>query len=103
VDGSQATLLGKFTYSQAWLEVHPHGPGQVQRFTFPTVVDNASGHGGGDEGVMRAFVSALSGQTPPQTSATDALESHLLGFAAEAARLGEVSVDMHKFSEAFRV
>jgi len=103
VDGSQATLLGKFTYSQAWLEIHPHGPGRVQRFTFPTVVDNASGHGGGDEGVMRAFVAALRGRSAPLTSAKDALESHLLGFAAEAARLGEVIVDMRKFSDAFRV
>jgi predicted dehydrogenase len=103
VDGSQATLLGKFTYSQAWLEIHPHGPGKVQRYTFPTVVDNASGHGGGDEGIMRAFVMALRGQNPPLTQAGDALESHLLGFAAEAARLGEVAVDMEKFSEVFKI
>ena len=102
VDGSQATLLGKFSYSQAWLEIHPHGPGEIQRFTFPTVVDNTSGHGGGDAGVMAAFVDALRGQSPPLTRAEDALESHLLGFAAEAARLGEVAVDMRKFSAAFK-
>jgi predicted dehydrogenase len=103
VDGSQATLLGKFTYSQAWLEVHPHGPGKVERFSFATVVDNASGHGGGDTGVMRAFVHALRGEQPPLTSAQDAAESHLLGFAAEAARLGEVSVDMDQFREKIKI
>ena len=97
VDGSRATLLGKFSYSQAWLEVHPHGPGSVERFTFPTLVDTGAGHGGGDEGVMRAFVMALRGTRPPLSGAQDALESHLLGFAAEAARLGDKSVDLEVF------
>ncbi|HOE70817.1 MAG TPA: Gfo/Idh/MocA family oxidoreductase [Brevefilum sp.] len=97
VDGSRATLLGKFTYGQAWLEIHPHGLGETQRFSFPTTVDSASGHGGGDTGIMRAFVQALRGQSPPLTSAYDALESHLLGFAAEASRLGEVAVDLRSF------
>jgi predicted dehydrogenase len=101
IDGAQATLLGKFSYSQAWLEVHPHGPGKVERFTFPTVVDNTSGHGGGDAGVMRAFVQALRGQHAPLTHAEDALESHILGFTAEAARLGEVSVVLEKVKQGF--
>ena len=97
IDGSRATLLGKFSYSQAWLEVHLHGPGQIERFRFATVVDNGAGHGGGDEGVMRAFVQALRGTSPPLTDAQDALESHLLGFAAEAARLGNKTVDLEHF------
>jgi predicted dehydrogenase len=99
VDGSKATLLGKLTYAQAWLEIHPHGPGKIQRFTFPTTVESASGHGGGDAGLMRAFVQALRGQMPPLTSANDALESHLLGFAAETARLGEAGIDLQNFRE----
>ena len=99
VDGSRATLLGKFGYSQAWLEVHPHGPGPVERCTFPTVVDNGSGHGGGDEGVMRAFVQTLRGTNPPLTDAQDALESHLLAFAAEAARLSNKTVDLADFRQ----
>jgi predicted dehydrogenase len=99
VDGSHATLLGKFGHSQAWIEVHPHGPGPVERCTFPTVVDNGSGHGGGDEGVMRAFVQALRGTKPPLTDAQDALESHFLAFAAEAARLAGVSIDMADFRQ----
>jgi len=102
VDGSRATLLGKFGYSQAWIEVHPHGPGPVERCTFPTVVDNGSGHGGGDEGVMRAFVQALRGTKPPLINAQDALESHFLAFAAEAARLGGQSVAMVNFRRAMQ-
>ncbi len=95
VDGSKATLLGKFAYSQAWLEVHPHFPAAgVVRFTFPTEVDQASGHGGGDAGLMRRFVKALHGEQPPLTSASDALESHLMAFAAEEARLDQKTINM---------
>ena len=99
VDGSRATLLGKFSYSEAWLEVHPHGMGEVQRFTFPAEVDQDSGHGGGDAGLMEQFVKAMNGKQAPLTSPRDALESHLMGFAAEAARLGPITVDMDAFRE----
>ena len=100
VDGSQATLLGKFTHSQAWLEVHPHGVGKVRRFTFPTVVDRASGHGGGDDGIMHAFMGTLRGQTAPLTSVRDTLESHLLAFAAEDARVTGKTVDLQAYRKA---
>ena len=47
-----------------------------------------SGHGGGDEGVMQAFVTALLDNNPKYilSGATQTLESHLMVFAAEAAR-----------------
>ena len=99
VDGSQATLLGKFTYSEAWLEIHPHTPAPIQRFTFPTEVDQTAGHGGGDAGLMRRFVEAMRGEHIPLTSARDALESHLMAFAAEEARLGNKTVDMEAYRE----
>jgi len=98
VDGSLATLLGKFAYSQAWLEIHPHIPGaRVERFTFPTEVDQTSGHGGGDAGLMQRFVGAMRGEQAPLTSARDALESHLMAFAAEEARLQHKTVDMNGY------
>jgi len=99
VDGSQATLLGKFTYSEAWLDIHPHTPAPIQRFTFPTEVDQTAGHGGGDAGLMRRFVEAMRGEHIPLTSARDALESHLMAFAAEEARLGNKTVDMEAYRE----
>ena len=98
VDGSLATLLGKFAYSQAWLEIHPHFPGaDVERFTFSTEVDQTSGHGGGDAGLMRRFVGAMRGEQAPLTSARDALESHLMAFAAEEARLGRETLDLDAY------
>ena len=97
VDGSHATLLGKFTYSEAWLEIHPHTPAPIQRFTFPTEVDQTAGHGGGDAGLMQRFVEGINGEQIPLTSARDALESHLMAFAAEEARLENKTVDMEAY------
>ena len=97
VDGSHATLLGKFSYSQAWLEVHDHLPGPVIRYSFPSEVDQTAGHGGGDAGLMQRFVAAMRGQKPPLTSARDSLESHLMAFAAEQSRLKHETVKMGDF------
>jgi len=97
IDGSQATLLGKFTYSQAWLEVHDHTPAPLERYTFPSEVDQTAGHGGGDAGLMRQFVKVLRGEKPPLTSARDSLESHLMAFAADTSRLNNSVVDMKVF------
>jgi len=53
------------------------------------------GHGGGDTGVMNAFVATMRnpGQVP-LTSARASLESHLMAFAAERARLEGKVVEM---------
>jgi len=99
VDGSRATLLGKLSYSHAWLEIHNHLDGSVERMTFPTEVDRVGGHGGGDVGLMRSFVSAMHGQQPPLTGARDSLESHLMAFAAEKSRLSNKTVDMQSFRD----
>jgi predicted dehydrogenase len=47
-----------------------------------------SGHGGGDENIMRAFVQALLENNPEHilSGASQTLESHLMVFAAEKAR-----------------
>jgi len=53
------------------------------------IADSASGHGGGDYGLVRDWVQAVS-QHNPSMLATDigtAMESHLIGFRAEESRL----------------
>ena len=49
---------------------------------------NASGHGGGDHGLMRDFVQAVSRRDESllTSNLADALESHLIGFTAEESR-----------------
>lgn len=96
VDGSRGTLLGKFSFSRTWIEVHTHGGG-VTRLDFPAGVESTSGHGGGDSGLMRQFLTSLRGEEAPLTTARDSVESHLMAFAAEEARLAHQTVDLSAF------
>ena len=57
----------------------------------------AGGHGGGDNGVMGSFLDALAAGTEPLTTAEESLESHVLAFAAEEARLSGSVVDLDRF------
>lgn len=89
-DGTLATLRGSWTEASE-LTLHPHGTGEVE------VIDAGPrtelDHGGGDLGVLQAFVASLdpSFDGPPgvsglATSAADSLPSHQLAWAAERAR-----------------
>jgi predicted dehydrogenase len=93
-DGTRATLRGRFGYAGSSIEIHDHLTGRVEQVAIP---EATSGHGGGDFGVVRSFVRALRGAEQPLTSARVSLESHLLAFAAEEARLSGGTVDMAAF------
>ena len=94
-DGTRATLLGQFYLTDSEIQIHDHLTGKVEVIR-PEL--GRAGHGGGDEGVMRAFVHALrQGSSEPLTSARASLESHLLAFAAEKARLEGAIVDMDAY------
>ncbi len=101
IDGSRATLKGKFASSAAWLEVHEHVSGEVEHYQFASDVDQSSGHGGGDAGLMHHIVQVMRGETPPLTSARDSLESHLMAFAAEESRLEKVTINMDQFERKY--
>jgi predicted dehydrogenase len=102
-DGTRATLRGRFGYG--WgdsIEMHDHLTGRVERIV-PQAGD--SGHGGGDAGVMAAFVRALRGPdaapaaagSPLLTTSRESLESHLMAFAAEEARVNGSIVALDSF------
>ena len=95
IDGARATLLGAFSH-EAWIEVHDHLTGAVERVTFDPY---AGGHGGGDSGLMADFIAAMEGSKPALTSARVSLESHLMAFAAEEARLNATVVDMGEYRQ----
>jgi predicted dehydrogenase len=89
-DGSQATLRGMFSHTGWRLEIHDHHSGKAETLSS---VKRLQGHGGGDEGLMAAFVDTVRrGQAEPLTSARASLESHLLAFAAEQSRLARGAV-----------
>jgi predicted dehydrogenase len=84
-DGTRATLRGRFGYGFGdTIEIHDHLSGQVEEVEIGA---GASGHGGGDEGIMAAFVQALRNPGEAMTTARESLESHLMAFAAEEARV----------------
>lgn len=64
-----------------------------------TLQSSQSGHGGGDMGIMKNFVKLLqnSDASLGLTSAKVSLQSHLMAFAAEKARLEKRVIDMNEF------
>lgn len=94
-DGTRATLRGIFTGDTNAIEIHDHRHGTMERI-LPDA--GGSGHGGGDEGLTAAFVHGLlSGRADTLTSGRASLESHLMAFAAEQARLDARVIDMDEY------
>ncbi|RIK47442.1 MAG: gfo/Idh/MocA family oxidoreductase [Chloroflexi bacterium] len=92
-DGTRATLRARFGRASE-ITVHDHATGAVEQVPIP---QPQGGHGGGDHGLMSDFLRVLRGEAEPLTSARASLESHLLAFAAEEARLAGTVVDMAAF------
>ena len=89
-DGTRGTLRAAFGRDQH-LEVIDHRTGAIR----PIPITRApGGHGGGDDGLISAFVEAAGAGQPGPTEAVDAVESHLLAFCAEEARTTGQIVDV---------
>jgi predicted dehydrogenase len=94
IEGSQGRLYAEFKLGGSWIEVDEH---HSDRHTYYDTRHSAgSGHGGGDFGLMAAFVKALQSEDESAglTTARTSLESHLMAFAAEDARLHEKVIRM---------
>lgn len=93
VDGTRATLLANEARGE--MEIHDHRTGTTERIARPRGV---GGHGGGDDGLMRAFVGAIRGDRGGVlTSAREAVASHLMAFAAEQSRLTGQAVNLDRY------
>lgn len=97
IDGSDATLLGKQTFSEGYIEIWNHLGLLVEKMRFKTELEGTSGHGGGDFGLMKAFIKSLHGEQEALTNGRASLESHLLAFAAEKSRLNNTVIHMQEF------
>jgi hypothetical protein len=65
-------------------------------------IEAASGHhGGGDSGLMNQFVSLLKGKEIDvwSSSLEESLESHLMAFAAEEARVKDTVIDLNNWRQ----
>jgi hypothetical protein len=89
-DGTRATLRGRFGRRQE-ITVADHATGTVRTVPVPQPV---GGHGGGDHGLIEAFLDAVGAGTTSATPAHEAFESHLIAFAAERARLEGTWIDL---------
>ena len=71
--------------------------------SFDELSEDFSGHGGGDNEMMREFVEYLTSDTFEMTSSINlSVDSHILAFASEYSRLNNsVSVDVKKFEKGF--
>lgn len=59
-----------------------------------------SGHGGGDSEIIKSFAQSIKGNSDNNgTSATISLQSHLMAFALEHARVNKVSVNIEQFKQ----
>jgi predicted dehydrogenase len=96
IDGSQASLLAKFSFHHSFIEIHDHRSMKVDVINFPSNVEQV-GHGGGDYGIMRDFIENLQHNKNTGISARESLESHFMAFAAEHSRLTQTIVDLPKF------
>ena len=92
IQGARAELQAFIGTGGSWIEVAEHRRGQVKRYD--TRPDNASGHGGGDAALMTGFMNSIRSGAHGATLAREALESHLMAFAAEHARLKRQVVQM---------
>lgn len=61
------------------------------------ITTDASGHGGGDTGIMNAFMDAVEGKSSFSAHADGAVESHLMAFAAEQSRIEKRVIDMDDY------
>jgi predicted dehydrogenase len=101
IEGTRASLKAVFGLGGSWIELNEHRSDRSVRYH--TTGDVRGAHGGGDVALMTAFVKSLREGSSQQslTTARQAVQSHLLAFAAEEARLGEQVVDMEEFTERY--
>ncbi|MFX0098403.1 MAG: Gfo/Idh/MocA family protein [Candidatus Hodarchaeota archaeon] len=81
------------------LQMRIFNPSGVKKWRIPY---HGIHHGGGDEGLLLDFARSVRSDDPDVKSMTaveNCVESHLLAFAAEEARLNNKVIDMKKFRE----
>ena len=98
IDGSQASLLAKFSFHRSFIEIHDHRSMEIETYEFPSTVEQV-GHGGGDFGIMHDFVENLQSGNKSGIKARESLESHFMAFAAEQSRLTQTNIEMANFRQ----
>lgn len=80
--GTHGELRGQMERGE--IELHDFRTGGTERM----MVDVSGTHGGGDAGLVAAWLAFLRGEAAAPTPLSESLDSHRMAFAAERARLG---------------
>ena len=90
--GSRGTVVATFG-RHSTIEFTDHLGGAVEKIP---IITTEGGHGGGDSGLIEAFLDSLETATPSDTSTETWFESHLLAFTAEQARLTGTTLNIDR-------
>ena len=95
IDGTTGTIIGEFLHSGDKITLYDSISGKRKKIRKTGML---GGHGGGDDGIMRAFLKSVTGRdrTSIITDAQSSLESHLMAFAADISRLEDRVVKMEE-------
>ncbi len=93
IDGTKGTIVGDFLISDPKITVYDSLNGTEEIFRG---IKLDEGHGGGDDGLLETFLSSVRDEKGKAklTTARNALESHLMAFAADVSRLENRVIEM---------
>ncbi|TXT61992.1 MAG: putative oxidoreductase YteT [Promethearchaeota archaeon] len=95
IDGTKGTLKGEFMSYGENITIFDHYTGK-EEIVFQKELDvSGAQHGGGDYKLLDAFIKTLTTrETASLTNAREAIESHIMAFAVDEARLQQKMVNM---------
>ena len=90
-------IIADDSQRQILVRKHISSPADTFSERIVNVRTNASGHGGGDAGIMEDFTASLSAGTNTRSAISASVESHLMACAIEKSRLNGIVVDLEEF------
>ena len=108
IDGTEGVLIGKFFGDENSIQLIKHG--SIEREELYNSKFDMSGHGGGDKGIIEAFVELIlkikvaeksGGDVDFEglTNAEASFESHLMALISEKARIEQKVISLDKYRE----
>ena len=82
---------------QILVRKHVSSPGDTFEERIINIRTNASGHGGGDAGIMEDFTASLSAGESTRSAISASVESHMMAFAMERSRLTGEAITLENF------
>jgi predicted dehydrogenase len=80
IDGTLGSLVAGLYNAEQHAIVHDHKSGRQREISFDS---GAGPHGGSDYPLFRAFLSAICGEAPAETTVQESIWSHRMAFAAD--------------------